>query len=181
VAASFTACVKGRRSIFNDGGMVQELVASLRMACDLHACEVLVYCFMPDHLHAVLLGTSAEADTWKAFVHFKQKTGYWLKRRRSRISWQKDFYDHVLRAEEDLASHIRYIVENPVRKGLVRHWQDCPFTGSMGLNLTQTWASTQAEACAYQSSCGPTPRRTSEQPQALGLDLSTRAATGRPP
>ena len=71
VAASFTACVKGRRSIFNDGGMVQELVASLRLACDLHACQVLAYCFMPDHLHAVLLGTSADAHTWMAFVHFK--------------------------------------------------------------------------------------------------------------
>ena len=135
VAASFTACVKDRKSVFRDGGTVQEFVASLRVACDMYACEVLVYCFMPDHLHAVLLGTSAEADTWKAFVHFKQNTGYWMRRRRPRDSWQKDFYDHILRTEEDRASHIRYIVENPMRKGLARDWQDYPFTGSLGLDL----------------------------------------------
>jgi putative transposase len=137
VAASFTACVKGRKPAFKDEGIVEVFVAALRLACDLHACQVLAYCFMPDHLHAVLLGTSAEADTWKAFVHFKQDTGYWLKRHRSRISWQKDFYDHVFRAKEDLLSHVRYIVENPVRKGLVSYWQDYPFTGSMGLDLTE--------------------------------------------
>jgi len=137
VAASFTACVKGRKPAFKDDGIVQAFVASLRLACDLHACQVLAYCFMPDHLHAVLLGTSAEADTWKAFVHFKQGSGYWLERRRPRISWQKGFYDHILRTDDDKATHIRYIVENPVREGLVRHWQDYPFTGSLGLDLAE--------------------------------------------
>ena len=135
VATSFTACVKDRKSLFEDGEVVREFIAYLRRACHLHGCEVLAYCFMPDNLHAVLLGTSAEADTWKAFVHFKQKTGHWLKRRRPRISWQKDFYDHILRTDEDRATHIRYIAENPVRKGLVRHWQDYLFTGSLGLDL----------------------------------------------
>ena len=40
--------------------------------------------------------------------------------------WQAGYYDHRLRDEEDLAVQARYIVENPVRKGLVAHWRDHP-------------------------------------------------------
>ena len=136
-AVSFTARTTGRQPLFQDGEAVLQFIECLCVACDLHGCVTLAYCFMPDHRHAVLLGTSAEADTWKAFGIFKQGTGYWLKRQRSRISRQKGFYDHILRTDDDKATHIRYIVENPVRKGLVRHWQDYPFTGSLGLDLAE--------------------------------------------
>ncbi|CUU10830.1 Transposase IS200 like [Candidatus Kryptobacter tengchongensis] len=91
---------------------------------------------MPDHLHLVLEGNSEEADLWKAIVYFKQKTGYWLSRNGWDAKWQKDFYDHILRKDEDLKKHIRYILENPVRKGLTNDWMNYEFKGSIDYDLS---------------------------------------------
>jgi len=43
--------------------------------------------------------------------------------------WQRYFYDHVLRNEEDLKNVALYVLENPVRKGMVENWQDYPYCG----------------------------------------------------
>src|SRR5204863_3513070 len=91
---------------------------------------------MPKHLHALIKGLTPSSDLWRAIVRFKQRTGYWFSRN-SDIQWQKDFYDHLLRRDEDLANQVRYIVNNPVRRGLVEDWEDYPFTGSIGMNLKE--------------------------------------------
>jgi len=40
--------------------------------------------------------------------------------------WQKGYYDHALRDEENLAAVARYIVANPLRAGLARNVADYP-------------------------------------------------------
>jgi REP element-mobilizing transposase RayT len=52
-----------------------------------------------------------------------------------KIRWQKDFYDHVIRKDEDIAIQVRYILDNPVRRGLVSSWQEYQFRGSIGCKL----------------------------------------------
>ncbi len=90
---------------------------------------------MPDHLHIVNEGISDESDLWKMLNLFKQKTGFWLSNNREEAKWQKDFYDHIHRKEVDLKKHIRYILNNPVRKGLVSDWREYPFKGSLDFSL----------------------------------------------
>ncbi len=90
---------------------------------------------MPDHLHLLIQGTSDESDVWKAVVSFKQRTGFWLATNRPAIRWQKDFYDHVIRTNEKLAVQARYLLDNPVRKGLARSWEDYPYKGAIGYAL----------------------------------------------
>jgi hypothetical protein len=41
--------------------------------------------------------------------------------------WQAGCYDHRPRSDEGLAKQARYIIENPLRKGLVRDWRDYPY------------------------------------------------------
>ncbi len=43
------------------------------------------------------------------------------------LLWQTYFYDHIVRKEEDLNNIARYILENPVRKGIVNDWRDYAF------------------------------------------------------
>jgi len=38
--------------------------------------------------------------------------------------WQGGFYDYILDSEEKVLSRMRYIEENPVRKGLVTNPED---------------------------------------------------------
>ena len=51
--------------------------------------------------------------------------------------WQSDFYDHIFRRDESFANQIRYIANNPVRRGLVENWEHYPCTGSIGFNLKE--------------------------------------------
>jgi REP element-mobilizing transposase RayT len=84
---------------------------------------------MPDHLHVILSGGSNDADTWRAMVSFKQQTGFWLARNRPAIGWQPNFYDHVIRSDENLDVQARYILDNPVRARLVADWTAYPWNG----------------------------------------------------
>jgi putative transposase len=94
---------------------------------------VLAYCFMPDHLHLLIDGEDNESDLQKFISLFKQKSGYWYKQKYKRNLWQTSYYDHVLRKEEGLEQVALYILENPVRKGLVTDFRDYPFSFSPGL------------------------------------------------
>ncbi len=98
-------------------------------------CIVPVYCFMPDHQHLIIAGTRSDSDIWKAIVSYKQRTGFWMSKNKPEVRWQKDFYDHVIRTDEDVATQVRYILDNPVRKGLVSSWEEYPFRGSIGCKL----------------------------------------------
>ena len=101
-------------------------------------CDVVLYCFMPDHLHVILHGTADEADVWRAITDFKQRSGYWLQQHKelyAGATWQKDFYDHTIRTREDLGAQVRYSANNPVRKDLVKNWDEYQFTGPSGADL----------------------------------------------
>ena len=98
-------------------------------------CIVPVYCFMPDHQHLIITGVQSVSDIRKAIISYKQKTGFWMSEEKVGARWQKDFYDHVLRRHEDIAVQVRYILDNPVRKGLVASWQGYPYKGSIGCRM----------------------------------------------
>ncbi len=100
-------------------------------------CDAHVYTFMPDHCHLLMEGKSDESDLWQCVVNFKRKSGYWLARNEMSEEWQKDFYDHILRKDEDLTKQVMYILGNPVRRGLVEDWKAYPYKGSTLYDFNQ--------------------------------------------
>jgi REP element-mobilizing transposase RayT len=42
--------------------------------------------------------------------------------------WQHESYDHVVRDEKEFERILEYIVNNPVKAGLVNDWKDWPYT-----------------------------------------------------
>jgi hypothetical protein len=44
--------------------------------------------------------------------------------------WQPSFFDRTLRSDESICEVIRYIVQNPIRAGLVERAEDYPYWGS---------------------------------------------------
>ena len=131
----FTICVSESQPLFHEHEVVKTFIDILCKETDKHDCQVIVYCFMPDHVHLILRGLSPKADLWKVVVDFKQRSGYWLRQNRNQFRWQKGFFDHIIRKSDDLGSQIRYIAQNPVRKGLVKNWDEHPHTGSLGIDL----------------------------------------------
>jgi putative transposase len=135
VSVSFTLCLKDRFPLFKSTSIIDIFEKFLRYEVEQSDCIIPVYCFMPDHQHLVVTGINPDSDTLNLINRYKQRTGYWLAQNQVNASWQKDFFDHVLRKDEGLVNVARYILENPVRRGLVANWQDYPFKGAIGCDL----------------------------------------------
>ena len=57
-----TLCANERRKILANAVLVESLVPVLRTTCESHSFNVNAYCFMPDHLHLVVMGGSDSAS-----------------------------------------------------------------------------------------------------------------------
>ncbi len=47
---------------------------------------------------------------------------------RSGAFWQEEYYDHYSRSEAEWLRTIRYVLNNPVKAGLVKEWQQWPWS-----------------------------------------------------
>ena len=123
-----------KKRVLSDPGLVIPLIEQLERETSSEECLLYAYCFMPDHVHLLL--SPEEGHDVGAFVQaYKSKTTriYWETGNRGRL-WQHGFYDRILRQEEDIKQIARYILDNPVRKGLVKDFREYPFSGSLVFN-----------------------------------------------
>ncbi len=141
VKVAITCAIARRIPVFNDPRVFQETLDRLLSACGKESVDVLLYCFMPDHLHAILQGRHEASNLLNAMKRFKQSTGFWFSRQTPPIAWQGDYYDHVMRSSEDYEEHCFYILGNPVRAGLTADHFAYPFTGSGTLPLEEFFKS----------------------------------------
>ena len=128
LAFSVTINTLDRHRAFLDGVNVRLCLHSLRDACARHAMTVLGYCFMPDHLH-LLPEVSDKSHLIDFMERFKQLSGFGYKTETGWQLWQKGYYDHIVRQEEDLEGIARYIFENPCRAGLSNDPGSYPHSG----------------------------------------------------
>ena len=59
-------------------------------------------------------------------------------KRKEKGIWQRRFYDHIIRDENDLTSHLDYIHYNPVKHGYVnapKYWKYSSFEKYVDKNL----------------------------------------------
>jgi len=126
--AIFTVCARNGSSVLSTPIVFEAVHAWLVESCQAHSVKLLALTVMPDHLHTMLMGESEQADMWAAMTLFKQKCGFHGARRFPGLQLQKDFCDHIIRTDEDAGAHLRYIVANPLRAGLVTEWDQYPYT-----------------------------------------------------
>ena len=126
-----TICSRGRARVFLDHDAVSLILLQLARTADVEHVAVLAYCFMPDHLHALVEGTRMDSDFQRFVRVFKQRSSFAWKDRTGATLWQRSYFEHVLREDEDAFAVARYVLENPVRAGLVTNPEDYPFVGSL--------------------------------------------------
>ena len=79
------------------------------------------YCIMPDHIHLILRmksdidGRMISAPTISTVVGSMKR---WVSRQISRPIWQKSFYDHAIRNQQDYDEIWQYIEKNPLKYAL---------------------------------------------------------------
>ena len=124
---SIIICVKDRRPIFKNSEWAKETITALKTGPFGKDIKCYSYCLMPDHLHLQLSPKDGNLvdliNGWKSYTaNLLNKMGY------EGACWQRSFYDHALRRDEDIQTVAEYIVNNPVRKGLVKNWKEYPYS-----------------------------------------------------
>ena len=96
-----------------------------------------LWLLMPDHIHALLSfpkqtkGIQHVIKSWKAWTA-----------KHLHIEWQRDFFEHRLRAGESASEKFHYILANPVRAGLAtssKEWPWLLWSDPRGGVLQQGW------------------------------------------
>ena len=135
VVVAFTVNTSNHFPYFNHPEAATTAMSALAESFPEHYGHVGVYVFMPEHVHLIISGKDTRSDLLALIKDFKQKTTFRLRQAGGEFGWQKDFYDHIVRANEDYGAQVRYLLRNPVRRGLCERWQDWPYKGVLG----QTW------------------------------------------
>ena len=130
-----TICTYNKECVFKNDLLVEWLTDTLREKSNSFGFKVWAYCFMPDHLHLLIEGKDSNSDMKRFISSCKQSTGFSYKKKTGLPPWQINYYEHVLRREEDTIDVARYIFNNPVRKGLVDDFRKYKSLGSFEFDL----------------------------------------------
>ena len=132
---SITLATKGAQKIFLNECLAESFVTLIRDYCLRNDIPLYTYCVMPDHVH-LLISASDKKDIIEFVRELKSLSTIiaWQHGYTGTI-WQKSFYDHFLRKDEDCQVVANYIVQNPVRQHIVEHWGDYRFSGSLVYDL----------------------------------------------
>jgi putative transposase len=100
--------------------------------------ETIAICILPDHLHAIWSLPANDADFSVRWSQIKSGFSRQLPastarsdskiRHREKGIWQRRYWEHAIRGDEDLARHVDYIHFNPVKHGLVTRVRDWPYS-----------------------------------------------------
>ena len=125
-----TQAVKDRRPLLAREGAVGAILEAWRANDHWSVGRHVV---MPDHLHFFCSPRVVETSlrdwmqVWRACVTRSWK---WVE---EKPVWQKDFFDRDLRSGESYAEKWRYVVENPVRAGLVKNAEEWRWKGELNV------------------------------------------------
>ena len=90
---------------------------------------IFAYCIMPDHIHvlATPAGGANLSSVLGSYESYVTKTAWGF----GVIGklFQRSYYDIIVRSSRGARAVVAYILNNPVRAGLVTRWQDWPWCG----------------------------------------------------
>jgi len=117
-----TICAEPRKqNHFCRDPLGQEILSTIHFYNEKHLWFCSLALLMPDHVHLLL---SFPPDKIVA-----QVVGLWKRglAKSHGILWQRNFFEHRLRNDENIQNKADYILRNPVRAGLVDGWQKWPY------------------------------------------------------
>lgn len=134
-----------RRNIFSNPNMRVLFQKSVNHVMAFHPFSLEAYCILPDHIHLILHLPENDADYsmrvrliktrfTKAYLQQSDESAprnESRNKRREATVWQRRFWEHFIRDEDDLNRHIEYIHYNPVKHGVVRNVRDWPDSSFM--------------------------------------------------
>jgi putative transposase len=129
-----TVVTQNRSPVFTNKVNIELYWKVAQSVQTLHPFHLFAYCVMPDHFHWILQMPEEQPDFSKVIQSFKWNYLREYKKlhgiQGSLSLWQKRFWDHVIRDEKDLQTHVDYVHYNPVKHGFVQdpiEWENSTF------------------------------------------------------
>lgn len=119
----FTVVTHDRKRIFDNENNIQILRNAFRREKQRRPFDVEAIVILPDHLHC--LWTLPENDSdyssrWREIKkHVTKELSVTRNHRNEGEIWQRRFWEHSIRDDEDWRNHMDYIHYNPVKHGYV--------------------------------------------------------------
>jgi REP element-mobilizing transposase RayT len=138
----FTLCARHLNQPFTNPDLARAVIEALLWRKRRHHWTLFCYCLMPDHLHLIVQLPSQQTRYLNAGArgiipegildhvgNFKKytTTQLWWKMGGTGQLWQQSSYDRAIRYNQSIEPAVHYIVNNPVRKGLVQDWREYPY------------------------------------------------------
>jgi putative transposase len=167
----FTVATYERRQILTSAETRPLLHSAWLDVCHRFPFQTIAVCLLPDHIHCIWSLPSGDANysiRWKEIKRLFTKdylshTGPGDVRNDSRIKrgeaaiWQRRFWEHTIRNQDDLNRYIDYIHYNPVKHGLVDRVVDWPWSSFHRYAKAGTYESDWGESLppsAIEMECG---------------------------
>jgi len=123
-----TICEKSETPAFLDDRLNRQLIECLLEKAHKFGMRIYSYCLMPDHFHCLVQPIAGQSVS--DFIgEFKGKSVKIFRDAGRQLKWQRSFYDHIVRQEEDLRELAEYILNNPVRRGMVTDYRHYEYSG----------------------------------------------------
>ena len=127
-----TAITHKRFPLFLDRENVKIYLDTLSKVQQFYSFNLYAYVLMPDHFHWIIQLTEDFQDFSKIVHSFKRNFTINYKKANHINTppslWQKRFWDHIIRNEQDLQNHLDYIHWNPVKHNLVKRPNEYEFS-----------------------------------------------------
>ncbi|NVK42256.1 MAG: transposase [Oceanospirillaceae bacterium] len=112
---------------------IAQLRDAVRYVRQRHPFRIHGWVVLPDHLHCLIELPPEDRDfaiRWRLIKsHFSRQVPPRVSApTRGRGIWQRRFWEHLIRDEEDFRAHMDYIHINPLKHGLVERVADWPYS-----------------------------------------------------
>lgn len=134
----FTLVTQGRHALFAQPINIHRLRSTFARVKAVHPFRIDAIVVLPDHLHCLWTLPEGDADfagRWNLIkggftraLPSEAKPSRGTGDRRERSVWQRRYWEHRIRDEDDYARHCDYIHWNPVKHGLVDRAGDWPYS-----------------------------------------------------
>lgn len=138
----FTVVTHRRMKILCHPDNVSLLREAFRRVTKEHPFTIDAFVLLPEHLHCVWTLPAGDLDfskRWRLIKSYfsrrcdsrhKSTTSASRQMKKEQAVWQRRFWEHLIRNEQDFARHVEYIHYNPVKHGLVKapkNWEYSSF------------------------------------------------------
>jgi putative transposase len=140
----FTVVTHQRRKLFSHNKACSYLHDSIRQVQLKYPFEIVAIVLLPDHLHCIWKLPDSDKNFSSRWACIKKEfSKLWIAsggseteiseaRRNHREAgvWQRRFWEHRIKNEDDFINHINYIHYNPVKHGMVHcphQWEHSSF------------------------------------------------------